>query len=291
MRIITVDGKEWDVKYRQNQEQITNEFGTVSINYPDFVGSKLYQNSSSSDKYSLNFSVHITKLVSFKESIKKFITDDADAINHYIYGKLTHLIIEHDIFGAIKGSIVGALNYNTSSGADVMCNCTFQEHTEDNPVEKRDIEIENINATDAIDLETTANFKVNLSALDMSTISNFADKLEDLYKNIQNSAVVTAFNDFRTAISNALLDSQKVMNSIKNIISLPNQLLSMNLANRLNLFKQQAEAIKTVPVSSYNMALFNINSLSYNFGMTSKTAFVSQSALNAAAGIKTVPLA
>ena len=80
------------------------------------------------------------------------------------------------------------------------------------------------------------------------------------------------------------------MNSIKNIISLPNQLVSQNLNNKLNLFKQQAEAVKNVPVSSYNIALFNMNSFSYNVGATSRTAFVSEAATQAAAGIKTVPL-
>lgn len=290
MKIITTDGKEWTVKYRQNQESITNEFGTNSLNYPDFVGSKLFQNSSSSDIYSLNFTIHQSEFVGFKESIKKFNTIPEDAVNHPIYGKLTHIVLEHNLWGSIKGSIIGSISYGTASEADIPCSCTFQEHTEDNPVEKRDVEIENEDAFSAIDTETGLNFDVDLSASDVSTISNFADSLNSIYSSIQNSAVVSALNDLKSAISTALIDSQKLMNSVKNVLALPNQLLSFNLTNRIELLKSQATAIKNVPVNSFNLALFNANSLAYNSGVTSRTAFVSEAAQAAAAGLKTVPL-
>jgi len=290
MNIITVDGKEWNVKYKQNAESLSFSTGTVALDYPDFIGSKLYQNSSSSDKFTMTFSIHLTLLVGFKESMKKFVTNEDDAAEHQTYGKLTHIIIEHELFGAIKGAIIGDMACGTSSGGDISCSFTFQEHTEDNPVEKRDVEIENEDANDGIDTETTGNFDVNLSVPDLNVIGNFANALAGIYSSIQNSAIVSAFNDFNSAITSAIIDSKRVMNSIKNIISLPNQLVSQNLNNKLNLFKQQAEAVKNVPVSSYNIALFNMNSFSYNVGATSRTAFVSEAATQAAAGIKTVPL-
>lgn len=290
MKLITVDGREWDVKYKQNAETISNDFGTTAVNFPDFVGSKIYQNSSSSDKYSLTFTIHRLSFVSFKESVKKLVSDENDAVDNATYGKLTHIILEHDLWGAIKGSILGSITYNTSSEADIQCSCTFQEHTDDEPVEKKDVEIENEDANSGIDTETTLNFQVPLSTQDLSAISSLAAKMNSLYTSILDSAVVQAFNDFNAAVTATLLDSQRIMNSVKGIIELPNKLLTLNLSLRLNLLKQQAETIKTTPVNSYNLALFNINSLAYNTGVTSRTVFVSESALQAAAGIKTVPL-
>lgn len=289
MNIITLDGKTYKVKYQQNKETISTDFGTGVYNYPDFVGSKLYHNSTSSDKYSLTFSIHITELVGFKESVKKIVTNEADAVEHPTYGKLMHMVIEHPSFGAIFGDIIGSIVYNTSSQADIICTCTFAEHTLDEPIEKKDIQDENIKALDAIDIETTANFDVELSAQDKSLLGNLADTLNSLYQDIQNSVVVSAFNNLNTELNAAILDSQRVMNAFKNIISLPIQVLP-DVRNQLELLQLQAAAIKGTPVASYNLALFNANALSYNTGVSSKTAFVSESALEEAAGIKTVPL-
>lgn len=290
MKLITVDGREWDVKYKQNAESISNDFGTTAVNFPDFVGSKIYQNSSSSDKYALVFAIHRSLFVGFKESIKKLVGNENEAVDNATYGKLTHIILEHDLWGAIKGSILGSITYNTANEADILCSCAFQEHTDDEPVEKKDVEIENENANAGIDTETTLNFQVPLSTQDLSAISGLAAKMNALYTGILDSAVVQAFNDFNAAVTATLLDSQRIMNSVKGIIELPNKLLTLNLSLRLNLLKQQAETIKTTPISSYNLALFNINSLAYNTGVTSRTVFVSESAMQAAAGIKTVPL-
>lgn len=290
MKLITVDGREWDVKYLQNRESVKNSFGTTAANYPDFVGSKILQNSSSSDIYTMSFAVHRLSFVGFKESVKKLVNDENDAVDHPTYGKLTHIILEHNLWGAIKGGILGEVNYDTSGEADIIGSCVFQEHTDDEPVEKKDVEIENEDANAGIDTETTLNFQVPLSTQDLSAISGLAAKMNNLYTGILDSSVVQAFNNFNAAISATLLDSQKIMNSVKGIIELPNQLLSLNLSTRLNLLKQQAETIKTTPVNSYNLALFNINSLAYNTGVTSRTVFVSEAAAQAAAGLKTVPL-
>lgn len=288
MNIITLDGKTWNVKYLQNRESLSFDIGSKVSNFPDFVGSKINQNSSSSDKYSLNFTIHIDQVVSFKESFKKILTDESKAIVHKIYGKLTRIIIEHDIFGAISGNIISSPTFATSSKADVLITCNFQEHTPDEPIIQRDFEIENTDSLGAIDAETQLNFDVELDALDKSGISKFADNLQNLYSNIQNSAVVSAFNDLNSELSKALLDSKKIMRSVKNIISLPNEIFA-ETANKLDLFKAQAEAIKEVPVTSFNMAKFNVNTFSFNLASTNRTVYVSPTAL-AAAGITTVPL-
>jgi hypothetical protein len=290
-KLITTDGKEWEIRYKQNAESITNDFGVIAVDYPDFVGSKIYRNSSSSDKYSLVFAIHHLNFVSFKESIKHLVTDEAKAVNHAVYGKLTHIILEHSLWGVVKGSILGGITYNTSSEADIIASCTFQEHTEDEAVAKFDVEIENKTATNFVDLETTSNFNVSLSAGDLSGISGLAGKLSLLYTGILDSSVVQAFNDFNAAINAVTIDSLKIMNTTKKILELPNNLVSsLNLTNRLALLKQQATAIKTVPINSYNLALFGVNCFAYNAGATSRTAFVSEAALKAAAGIKSVPI-
>lgn len=289
MNIITVDGKTYKVKYLQNKENVIVDVSTSVYRYPDFVGSKLYQNSSSSDKYSLTFAIHRTLFVDLKESLKKFVTDEAEAIDHPTYGKLTNIVLEHALWGAIKGKIVGSITYNTSNEADIICSCTFHEHTEDNPIEKRDIPNENDLAVEAIDIETTANFDVDLSVQDKSVLSKLSDNFKGLYTNIQNSKVVSAFNDLDAALNATLLDSQRIINTFKNIIALPNQVI-FETNNKLALFQDQADQIKLSTVSSANIAIFNANLLSYNMGAASKTAFISESALEAAAGIKTVPL-
>jgi hypothetical protein len=288
-KLITTDGKEWDIKYKQNAESITNDFGVIAVDYPDFIGSKIYRNSSSSDKYTLVFAIHRTNFVSFKESVKHIVSDEAEAVTHAVYGKLTHIILEHPLWGAIKGSILGGIAYNTASEADIIASCTFQEHTEDEAIAKKDVEVENKAATNFVDNET--GFDASLSANDVSAIAGLADKMSALYSDILDSSVVQAFNDFSAAINALVIDSTKIMSSFKNILALPNMLTgSLNLTNRLALFKQQATAIKTVPINSYNIALFNVNCLAYNSAMTSRTAFVSEAALKAAAGIKTVPI-
>ena len=292
MKIITLDNKSFDVKYMQSKESITFNMGSSAFDYPDFVGSKLYHNSSSSNKYSLTFAMHRTVVQSFIASAKIILTNSDDAVKNETYGELTDLILEHKLFGAIKGKILGDVKINTGSESDVTCTCLFQENTADEPLIKKDLQDENTNAVNAIDTETTANFDVDLSEQDKSLISKFGDNLNSIYSNIQNSAVIEAFNDFNAEINAVITDSQRVMNSVKKILSLPNNILTdiSSTANRLELLKAQAEAIKAIPINTYNIALFNVNSFSYNMGMTSKTAFVSESALAAAAGLKTVPL-
>jgi hypothetical protein len=289
MKIITLDNKEYIVKYMQSKETISFELKTGVYDYPDFVGSKLYHNSTSSDKYSLTFYIHKTLLVGFKESLKKIVTNESDAIENATYGKLTHIVIEHPSFGAITGNILGEVKCNTGSEADILCSCVFQEHTVDSPIEKKDIQDENIEALNAIDTETTANFDVDLSTQDKSLLGKFAENLSLLYENIQNSAVISAFNDLNTELNAAILDSMRVMNAFKKIISLPNEVIP-DTRGKLNLLQSQAAAIMAIPATSYNITTFNANVLSYNMGISSRTAFVSESALQAAAGIKTVPL-
>jgi hypothetical protein len=272
MQIITVDGKEWKVKYRQNKESISNDSGTTVSNFPGFIGSKLHQNSSSSDKYAINLTIHETLVVGFKESLKKFVVDETQAVSHPIYGKLLNIVIEHPKWGAIQGKITGGVSYNTANNGDIPVSFTFQEHTADEPQPKRDYENENAGAIQDVDFETTENFDVEISANDKSAMANFADKLADIYKNIQNSAIVSAFNDFNSALNAAIIDSKKVMNSMKNILALPGRIISTT-TNTLDLFVKQADEIRNVPVNSLNMAKFNINCYSYNLAQTSKTAF------------------
>jgi len=286
MKIITVDGKEWTVK-KLNSESISFDFGTTATNHPDFVGSQIRQNSISSDKYSLSFTIHRTSFQNFKASIKKLAKEDAPVV-HPIYGKLTHLIIEHETWGAVKGSILGEIQCNTTSLADMPCNCVFQEHTEENPITKKDMEIENADAFANIDAQTS--FDVNLSTQDLTGIKGFANSLNNLYNNILDSSVIQAFNDFNAAVNATIVNSLRIMSTTKKILELPNKLLSLNLTTRLNLLRQQAQAIKNTPVTSYNMALYNINNFAYTSGVTSQTVFVSDAALQAAAGIKTVPI-
>lgn len=288
MKIITIDGKEWKIKIKQSNESVSTDFGVGVFNYPDFVGSKLAHKSTTSDKFSLNFSIHKTSLIAFRKSLKKIVDVD-NIINHKLYEKLDRIIIEHPYFGAIRGNIIGELACNISSGADIMCSCIFQEHTLDEPITKKNIQDENTDAVNAIDAETTDNFNVDLSVKDKSLISKFADTLNGFYTNIQNSAVVSAFNDFNSVMNAATLDSMRVMNAIKKILALPNEIMP-DFRAKLDLLKKQAEAIKNIPVNSANMANFNINVISYNMGLTSKTAFVSEAAKQAASGIKIVPL-
>jgi hypothetical protein len=287
MKIITVDGKEWTVK-KLNSESISFDFGTTAINLPDFVGSQIRQNSISSDKYSLSFAIHRTEFQKFKASIKKLVLSEALAVVHPIYGKLTHLIIEHETWGAVKGSILGEIQCNTTNLADMPCNCVFQEHTEENPIAKKDMKIENADAFKSIDAQTS--FDVNLSTQDLTGIKGFANSLNNLYNNILDSSVIQAFNDFNAAVNATIVNSLRIMSTTKKILELPNKLLSLNLTTRLNLLRQQAQAIKNTPVTSYNMALYNINNFAYTSGVTSQTVFVSDAALQAAAGIKTVPI-
>jgi len=289
MNIITLDNKVWSVKYQQSKETVSTDFGSALYNFPDFIGSKIYHNSTSSDKYSLNFAIHSTQLVSFKESIKKIVTSEADAVDNQTYGKLTHVVIEHPLYGAIFGSIIGSIVYETRSEADIICRCTFAVHTPDNQIKKKDVQDENTVAVQAIDTETTDNFDVELSAQDRSILQNLTDSLNSLYDAIQNSAVVSAFNDLKAELSAASLDSKRVMNAFKSVISLPNQIYG-NTNSSLELLTEQATAIIAIPTTSYNITLFNANALAYNMGISSQSAFVSESALEEAAGIKTVPL-
>lgn len=272
MKIITVDGKEWLVKYRQNKESINVDVGTKVSNYPGFIGSKLNQNSSSSDIYAINFDIHETLVVGLKESLKKFVVDEADAVENSTYGKLLNIIIEHPKWGAIQGKITSRISLNTANNGDIPVSFTFQEHTEDEPQPKTDYKSENENAGKAVDFETTTNFDVNISANDKSAMGKFADRLADVYKNIQNSAIVSAFNDFNSALNAAIIDSKRVMNSMKKILALPGQIITTT-TNTLDLFVKQADEIKNTPVDSLTMAKFNINCYSYNLAQTSKVAF------------------
>jgi hypothetical protein len=285
MKIITVDGNEFDVKYRQNRESITNEFGTSVHNYPNFVGSKLHQNSSSSDIYEINFAIHKSKFVGFKESIKKFVTNEEDAINYVDYGKLMNIVIVHDTWGVIKGNFIGSIKYQTSSDADIECSGTFQEHTEDDPEEKKDLEQENSDADEGADEP----YEKDLTETDKGALAKFADNMQKLYKNIKNSAVVEAFNDLNSAINDVMLNSQKIMNATKKILSLPNKVLN-NTRGRIDLFKKQARAIKNIPVSSMNMAVFNVKCLSYNLNKAARIPFIDKEALRQKAGLKSAPL-
>jgi hypothetical protein len=287
MKIICTDGKSFEVKYLQNREDITNEFGTGSFNYPNFVGSKVVQNSTSSDIYTLSFAIHISLFVGFKESIKKFCANEEDAIDDPTYGKLTDIVIEHPIWGAIKGKFTDRLKYDTSKGGDIVCSGTFQENTEDNPPIKKDIEQQNNDACDTIDSETK--FDEDLDANDKSALGKFADKLNALYADIQNSAVVSALNDLNHEMNQAMLDSQRVMNATKKILNLPNSIFS-NFRGKLDFFKKQAETIKSIPVSSANLAKFNIKCMAYNLRCASRIPFMSKALLRAKAGIKIAPI-
>lgn len=289
MQIICLDGKTYSVKYIQSKETITTEIHTGVYNFPQYNGSKIFHNSSSSDRISLNFAIHSTQLLSFKESIKKIVINESEAIDNQSYGKLLRIVIEHPLLGAIEGGIVGGIKYNTSSEADIVCSCIFAVHTPDEITQKKDIQNENTNAVNAIDTETTDNFDVEISIKDKSTLGKLAENLESLYSNIQNSAIVSAFNDLNSELNAVYLDSQRIMNAFKNIISLPNSIFDDN-KSRLELLQLQAKTIISIPANSFNMTIFNANALSYNLGISTQTAFISDSALEEAAGLKTVNL-
>lgn len=272
MKIITIDGKEWNVKYQQNKEHISNSLGVTIQQFPGFKGSKIYQNSTGSDIYSFNLAIHESQFVAFKDSLGKFVVDENQAVNHSFYGKLLRIIVEHAKWGSIQGNIISDIAYNTSVNGDIPVSFTFQEHISKEPLPQRDFKTENENAESDVDIETTENFDVDLSEDDRSSISKFGDSLADIYSNIQNSAVVSAFNDFNSAISSAIMDSKKIMNSVKNILALPGKILT-DTSNQLNLLVEQATEIKNSPSETINMAKFNINCFSYNITQTSKTAF------------------
>jgi len=286
MQIITVDGKRWNIKLKQNAESVTVNHPFSATMYPNFIGTKMKQNSTSSDIYNITFSVHRTNYVGFKESFKKFVNNEEDAIDDQEYGKLTHIIFVHDTWGAIHGLVKGDVNYGTSSDADILITCTFQEHTRDEPIEKKDIEQENSDAEDDIDTETNIG---ELEEADRPALLQFLDNMKALYANIQNSEVIAALNDLESAINSALLDYQKVMNSVKKVLALPSSLLT-NIRGKLDFFKKQAEAIKNIPVSTFNLARFNMNCLSFNLGQTNRTPFISESARQASSGVKVAPI-
>ena len=286
-KIITVDGKEWPIKYKQNEESISNDYGSVAYRYPDFVGSKLYHNSTSSDKYTLSFAIHQTKIINFKESLKKII-DPNNLVNHPTYGKLEHLVLEHDLWGAIIGTILGSVTYQTSKQGDIIIKCVFQEHTSETIVQKKDLETENEEAFAEIEIETS-NFDVEISTLEKSRLQTLTDNLNALYTGIINSEVISAFNDLNTELTKVVLDSQRVINAFKKVVALPNSIY-LDVRSRLNLLQLQYETLKLVPSSTANLVLFNTKLAAYNTGLISRSIFVSEAALEAAAGIKTVPL-
>jgi len=259
MRIITVDGIEYRVKYRQNKEEVTNEFGTAAFNYPNFVGSKLRQNSTSSDKYAMTFAIHRTLFVGFKESLKKFVINEDDAIqNDEFNEKLTKIFIVHDDWGLIKGNFVGEIKYDTSSEADIICSATFQEHTEDEPLEKKDKESENEEATDEVDSETEDG---ELDEEDRPALLKLLDALNALYSKIKNSAVIAAFNDLKSLVNSAILNYKKIMNAVKKILALPGNIIN-NVRGQLDFFKKQAEAIKIIPFMYCNFLIIRLATFS-----------------------------
>lgn len=286
MLIITTDGKRWPIKYQQNKESVEVEHSSAEYNYPNFIGSKMKQNSSSSDKYSLTFAIHRTAYVGFKESFKKFVVNEDDAINDSEYGKLTHIILVHDSWGAIRGLVKGKVKYNTASLADIPVSCVFIEHTADEPEEKKDIEQENAAATEAIDTETEVG---ELEEADRPALQKLLDDLDALYDNIQNSAVIAALNDLESALNDALLDYQKVMNAVKKILSLPNSIFA-NFRNKLDFFKKQAQAIKNIPAVTANMFRFNMSILSFNLSQANRIPFLRKLALRKKSGVKTAPI-
>jgi hypothetical protein len=286
-KIITIDGKEWDIKYKQNEESITNEFGSVAYRYPDFVGSKLYHNSTSSDKYSLSFTVHQNNILNFKESFKK-VVDPNNLVNHSTYGKLEHIVLEHDLWGAVVGNVIGAVVYHTSKQGDIKVKCTFQEHTDETLTQKKDLETENEQAFTDLDFDSS-DYDVEISTIEKSRFQNFYDNLNQLYINIKNSAVTSAFNDLNSELTKATLNSMRVMNAFKNIIALPNVIYT-DTRSRLALLHQQSTAIMNIPATTANLVLFNTKIIAYNTGLSSRAIFVSDAAQEAAAGIKTVPM-
>lgn len=286
MEIITVDGKRWPIKYKQNKETVTVQNGTSANNYPDFIGTKMYQNSSSSDIYSLNFAINKFSYVSFKESFKKFVSNEEDAIDDSEYGKLTHIILVHDSWGAIKGLIDGDTKYDTSSIGDIPVSCIFKEHTEDEPAEKKDLEQENDNANSDIDEETNVG---ELDEADKPALLQLLEDLNELYDNIQNSAVVAAFNDLKSALNDAILNYQKVMNAVKKILALPNSIIG-DIRGKLDFFKKQADVIKNMPRATSNLTRFNINAMSYNIGQSGRTPFITKALARGKSGISVAPI-
>lgn len=291
MKIITVDGIEWDVKYQKNRESISFDVGTTVSNYPDFVGSQLRQNSSGSNKFNLTFAVHKTELIAFITSFKKFVSDvnSPDIVIHPTYGKLTHIILEHKDWGAIKGGLISEPSIGSSSEADILINCQFQEHTDDTTTVKRDFENENETSDSSVDSITSNNFDVGLSGNDKSILEIISSSLNALYRDIQNSNVVNAFNDFNAELDKAILESQKIMNTAKKIINLPNKIFT-DTVRQIEFFNKQANVIKNTKITSYNIALFNVNLLAFNTSSASRVPFILESAQQQAAGIKTVAL-
>lgn len=291
MILITLDGKRWNIKYRQNLESVENELGSQDFNYPNFVGSKMHQNSTSSDIYSFNFAIPGKQYESFKESAAKILINEDDAISDDEYGKLTKIVVVHDLWGEIRGLFKGSIKYDLSGGGegDVPVSSVFQIHTDESETQQKDLDQENSDATDEVETETQEG---EFEEEDRPALLKFLDWLNALYGKIKNSAVLAAFNDLKAAINSALLNFQKIMNAVKKILALPLSILGAvgDLRRRLDFFKAQANIIKNMPKSSINFARFNVHCLAYNLSITSRTPFISEAARQAASGIRTVPL-
>lgn len=286
MKIITLDGKQYTVKYLQNKEKISVKLGTYVQEYPNFEGSEVFQNSSGSDKYTMTFAIHRTIFPSFHESIKKILINSEDAVNDATYGKLTNIVIEHPDWGSLKGKFINEISVNTSSMADVVYSAVFQINTDISESESNDIEQENQDAANEIDAETDTG---ELDEFDKPGLLKLAESLNELYDTIQNSAVIAAFNDLQSALNDAVLNYQKVMNAVKKILALPGSIIG-GVRGKLDFFQKQAAAIRAIPRTTFNITRFNINCMAFNLRMTNRTPFVSKEAQRARAGIKTAPI-
>jgi hypothetical protein len=287
MLIVTVDGRRFTVKYQKNKESVSVD-NHVSINdYPNFVGSRVDQNSTSSDKYSFTFAIHKNFYVELKESLKKIVVNEDDAIEDDEYGKLTHVICVHPDWGTIKGRFEGSLKYLTASEADIVVQGVFVEHTPDDAAEKTDIEQDNADAESEIDSETDDEFE--LEEADRPFLLQLFDKLKALYDKIKNSAVIAAFNDLKSALNDALLNYQKVMNAFKKVLALPGNIIS-GVRGKIDFFKKQSSAIKNIIPNTVNQARFNINLLSFNIGRADRTPFDIKALQRQRSGLKVAPI-
>lgn len=296
MKIITVDGKVHEVKYMQNKEKLKYKLNTAVYSYPNFTGSDIHKNSAGSNIFTVVFAIHKSKLVELNESIKKHHVKGTRALNvsdsesGNEYNDVKNIILIHEQWGELRGEFLDEIVCDTSSQADVTCSGVFQIQSPDEPTEQQDVEQENAEAELTIDNETVVDGE--LDEIDKPALLQLAEDLTALYEDIQNSAVVAAFNDLKSALNDAILNYQKVMNAVKKIMALPGKVLSSvtQFKQQIQLFKDQAAAIRRMPALTANMFKFNMRVMSYNLSQANRIPFIRKQSLLKKSGVKTAPI-
>jgi len=291
MLLITSQGRSFNVKYQQNKEKVTFTLHGDAREYPYWEGTKVQKNASSSNEYAMTFAIHST--LEEIESLKWVNVDNASVdveVNGANYNGITNIVLIHEKWGELRGEFLGKIQVDNSSEADVLFTGIFKINTPDETPAKKDIEQENEDAAEEIDSETDEEFE--LEEDDRPALLKIAEGLEALYDNIQNSAVVAAFNDLKSALNEAILNYQKVMNAFKKVVSLAASVADAigDIRNKLDMFKKQFNAIKNIIPNSLNRARFNMNLLSFNNSRAARLIFSFKASRRQRSGLKVAPI-